>query len=605
MPNIAFPHHCPHPFVCTYSNFPVEAAPLINEYLEASNVDVADSDSSPVSPTFGGPRKNGLNGFGKPNHSNALPPSGEDDPDNQPDFSDSNAELEAKPIPMARTPTGHITINSTLDLDLGSGSDSTNGPMPPHAPITRVVSTYTATPRAIASAVEANGTHSPSSATSPTNGGTTKPNITRSDTQITIPTHPSDVPQLKNVHPPPYIFRSLLFPSEEHHSFFAVCDGHRGNRVAHYLSRRIHWRISSSDEFERGEYADAMRKGFVGLDEELKAAYDTVLTGREPAGSTCVTALVTTDQQLYVANAGDSRAVLCCAGEVVPMSYDHKPDGESERQRIEDAGGRLATARALGDFDFKKDTDRRLEDQMVTGKPDVFHKTLTDDDEFLVMCSDGASEHFLSSSVESTLISSSLLVAMISLGVFDVLTSASLVSFIRSRLAAGITPPNIAGEVLDYCLATNPSIGDIQAGAAAGTDNMTCLIVVFLRGRSWDEYVEVVRRRYGGVASPDPEDEVVEVDLANLDENGEPKRRPREGSTGSSVKPPPIVNPKRRYNSPEGAVEGWVCCGMGPGTESKGGPEAGSTRVTATKVEPIARDVEEVEMVLRRDAPAT
>jgi serine/threonine protein phosphatase PrpC len=43
------------------------------------------------------------------------------------------------------------------------------------------------------------------------------------------------------------------------------------------------------------------------------------------AGCTAVVALKHGDE-LYVANAGDSRAVLCRgSGEVYPLSFDHKP----------------------------------------------------------------------------------------------------------------------------------------------------------------------------------------------------------------------------------------------------------------------------------------
>ena len=40
------------------------------------------------------------------------------------------------------------------------------------------------------------------------------------------------------------------------------------------------------------------------------------------------------DNVLYVANAGDSRAVLGRAGKAVDLTYDHKPDNPEELARI-------------------------------------------------------------------------------------------------------------------------------------------------------------------------------------------------------------------------------------------------------------------------------
>lgn len=45
---------------------------------------------------------------------------------------------------------------------------------------------------------------------------------------------------------------------------------------------------------------------------------------------------------LYVAHAGDSRAVLCRGGAAVQLTQDHKPVSvPEERRRIEAAGGEL------------------------------------------------------------------------------------------------------------------------------------------------------------------------------------------------------------------------------------------------------------------------
>ncbi|CAF5125611.1 unnamed protein product, partial [Rotaria sp. Silwood1] len=49
------------------------------------------------------------------------------------------------------------------------------------------------------------------------------------------------------------------------------------------------------------------------------------------------------DKQLYVANAGDSRCVVCRNGRAIEMSFDHKPEDPKERGRIEKAGYKVTS----------------------------------------------------------------------------------------------------------------------------------------------------------------------------------------------------------------------------------------------------------------------
>lgn len=51
------------------------------------------------------------------------------------------------------------------------------------------------------------------------------------------------------------------------------------------------------------------------------------------AGTTCL-ALLLTKEKYYVANAGDSRAVLNCKDKAVTLSKDHKPELPAEKERI-------------------------------------------------------------------------------------------------------------------------------------------------------------------------------------------------------------------------------------------------------------------------------
>ena len=72
--------------------------------------------------------------------------------------------------------------------------------------------------------------------------------------------------------------------------------------------------------------------------------------------------LVTPDE-IYCANAGDTRAVLKQVRGLVPLSFDHVPNRPCETARILAAGkkvsnnrvqGELAVSRGFGDFSFKQ-----------------------------------------------------------------------------------------------------------------------------------------------------------------------------------------------------------------------------------------------------------
>lgn len=105
-------------------------------------------------------------------------------------------------------------------------------------------------------------------------------------------------------------------------------------------------------------------------------------------------------RELYVANAGDSRCVVCRNGKAIEMSFDHKPEDDKERDRIYKAGGRvtpdgrvnggLNLSRALGDHAYKTNKSLPLTEQMISPVPDV--NTLTIDpetDSFILLACDG------------------------------------------------------------------------------------------------------------------------------------------------------------------------------------------------------------------------
>lgn len=98
------------------------------------------------------------------------------------------------------------------------------------------------------------------------------------------------------------------------------------------------------------------------------------------AGATAVVAVIV-GRTITVANAGDSRAVLCRAGSAYPLSFDHKPLQERELTRIRNAGGfvnhfgrvngNLNLSRSIGDLKYKQVPNIAPADQMITAEPDI------------------------------------------------------------------------------------------------------------------------------------------------------------------------------------------------------------------------------------------
>lgn len=171
------------------------------------------------------------------------------------------------------------------------------------------------------------------------------------------------------------------------------------------------------------------------------------------AGCTAVCAVVR-GNELWVANAGDSRCVFSRGGTAVAMTTDHKPNDQEEYARIIKAGGFVADgrvngslnlSRALGDMEYKQTKELGPDEQMVTAVPEVRKEVLQPGDEFILLACDG---------------------------IWDVLTNQEAVDFVRERLLAGKSPRQIAEEMCDRCLAPDTS------GCGKGCDNMSVVVVV-------------------------------------------------------------------------------------------------------------------------------
>ena len=168
---------------------------------------------------------------------------------------------------------------------------------------------------------------------------------------------------------------------------------------------------------------------FESVDAEISALEEG---GRSMSGSTAVTALLLRDR-LWLANSGDSRAVLSRGGRVHAFTLDHKPDRPDEKRRIREAGGfvvhrrvlgELAVSRAFGDVEYKKGIENYLNPEdlgrmggvfgagaeeggaeddvgepdlsrpILTAEPEIQSLALTEEDDFLLLACDGLFDVF-------------------------------------------------------------------------------------------------------------------------------------------------------------------------------------------------------------------
>jgi len=221
-------------------------------------------------------------------------------------------------------------------------------------------------------------------------------------------------------------------------SFFAVFDGHAGARVSAYCAEKLLDAIISSEELSSGSDGNELvsagiRSGFLRLDDQLRELPE-IAAGEDKSGSTAVCVLVS-PQHIYLANCGDSRAVLSRDKQVAVTTQDHKPTNPTEKERIQNAGGSvmiqrvngsLAVSRALGDFEYKNVPNRGPCEQLVSPEPEIFiEERIKADDEFLILACDG---------------------------IWDVMSNDELCDFVRDRMQVTENLEAICNCVVDTCL---------------------------------------------------------------------------------------------------------------------------------------------------------
>jgi len=192
------------------------------------------------------------------------------------------------------------------------------------------------------------------------------------------------------------VVTNCKYRGREDEDFFAVYDGHGGDKASLYAAQR-HGEILAEQLAEleaekgvtRGSLLDeddviaAIRTSFIETSKEM--THDNI----KRSGTTAIISVVL-GTKMYIANVGDSRAVSYRKGSAVRVSLDHKPDLPEEEKRIRNLGGfvspngrvvgMLAVSRAFGDLDLQP---------FVSASPYINVVDVTDLPEFLIIACDG------------------------------------------------------------------------------------------------------------------------------------------------------------------------------------------------------------------------
>jgi len=222
-------------------------------------------------------------------------------------------------------------------------------------------------------------------------------------------------------------------PMDELGVFFGAFDGHGGTQVSEHASKNLHKKILENFRAKQVQPASrdekiksAVQEAFLTIDSELLG--QSTRKKFESQGSTALVALLHgnpklgTALRLVLAHVGNTRAVLCRAGQAVAVTEDHTPERLDEKKRIERVGGLvlnvrgawriaapanpgantkasrreyqgLAMTRSLGDLYFKQPL------QLSSPEPDVKVLPLTEKDLFVVLATDGIYTHLTNQEV--------------------------------------------------------------------------------------------------------------------------------------------------------------------------------------------------------------
>ncbi|KAJ7196174.1 hypothetical protein O6H91_Y509100 [Diphasiastrum complanatum] len=212
-------------------------------------------------------------------------------------------------------------------------------------------------------------------------------------------------------------------------TFVGVHDGHGGPEASHYVNDNLFLNVEKYALEHGGMSSDVLRQAFIATDEAfLSLVANSWLANPQIAsvGSCCLVGVICGDM-LYIANLGDSRAVLGRSFskrsiQAVQLSTEHNASLLAVREELQSihpddsqivelkqgvwrVKGIIQVSRSIGDVYLKKPEYNKdpllarfqlsepLQRPVLTAEPSVSAYNLGRQDKFVIFASDGLWEH--------------------------------------------------------------------------------------------------------------------------------------------------------------------------------------------------------------------
>ena len=254
--------------------------------------------------------------------------------------------------------------------------------------------------------------------------------------------------------------------------FFGVYDGHGGKGCSLYLKENLHKNIK--------EFSVKGLKQAIEITEE-KFKIEEALSesgGILDSSGSCGCMAMIKNNKCIIANVGDSRLILFKNGKVSFATEDHKPGTESEKRRIQLAGGtvyqtpsifglyqngkkieipwrvlpgRLSVSRTFGDIEAKDEKFGGMAG-VVVAAPDITELVLDEEYNFMVIGCDG---------------------------IFDVLSNEEILECLKIVLKEKKVEDNINDEDVHELCGDFAAMIIKSAMAKDSFDNVSCIVVAF------------------------------------------------------------------------------------------------------------------------------